>query len=315
MARLGIRRMDYTVDPGIYALGSPDRESDVFVTANYKLSFDSLRSALTKINAWILVLNTNGINVWCAAGKRTFGTDELVHRVHASRLPEMVSHRRLIVPQLGAPGIAAHEIKKQTGFKVVYGPVRAADIPEFIRSGYQAAPAMRIKDFPMSDRLVLIPMELIPALKYMAFILPALYVLGGLFGAGSFTANALKNSLFAIVMLTGGLAAGAIITPAALPWLPGKSFSFKGMAAGLITSGFIFAVFAIFSTDFLTTGSVISMFLLSSVLSSVLGMNFTGASTYTSLSGVRKEMKLAVPLQISAGICGIVLWIGSLIIT
>jgi acetyl-CoA decarbonylase/synthase complex subunit gamma len=40
-------------------------------------------------------------------------------------------------------------------------------------------------------------------------------------------------------------------------------------------------------------------------------MNFTGASTYTSLSGVKKEMKWAVPLEIVGGVVGLVLWLGS----
>jgi len=307
--------MDYTVNPGLYALGSPTSESDVFVTANYKLSFDKLRSALPGINAWILVLNTNGINVWCAAGKRTFSTAELVKKIESSRLSEMVSHKRLILPQLGAPEIAAHEIKKQTGFKVVYGPIRSTGIPAFIESGCQTTPVMRIKDFPLSERAALIPMELIPALKYLAIILPVIFILGEFFGTGSFLENAVINSLFGIIMIIGGLVAGTIITPAALPWLPGKAFSFKAMAAGLVTSGVIFALFLMILPTALQPGSVFSMFLLSAGLSSFLGMNFTGASTYTSLSGVKKKMKLAVPLQILAGISGLMIWVSSLYIT
>ena len=46
-------------------------------------------------------------------------------------------------------------------------------------------------------------------------------------------------------------------------------------------------------------------------ISAYLAMNFTGASTYTSLSGVKKEMKWAVPMEISAGIIGLGLWLGS----
>jgi acetyl-CoA decarbonylase/synthase complex subunit gamma len=46
-------------------------------------------------------------------------------------------------------------------------------------------------------------------------------------------------------------------------------------------------------------------------ISAFLAMNFTGASTYTSLSGVKKEMHRAVPLQIGAGILGLGLWLGS----
>jgi len=53
----------------------------------------------------------------------------------------------------------------------------------------------------------------------------------------------------------------------------------------------------------------IAWFFLVPALSAYLAMNFTGASTYTSLSGVRKEMRVAVPLEISAGIIGICLWI------
>ena len=126
--RLGIGRMAYTVTPGLYALGSPGPASNVFVSANYKLSFDILRGALKGMDAWILVLDTKGINVWCAAGKGTFGTAELAARVKATGLEQYVTHRKLVVPQLGAVGVSAHRVKKESGFSVKYGPVRARDI-------------------------------------------------------------------------------------------------------------------------------------------------------------------------------------------
>ena len=129
--RVSSYRNSYIVQPGLYAVGTPDNGSDVFVSANYKLSFDILRRSLKGINAWILVLDTKGINVWCAAGKRTFGTDELIRRISAVHLDKVVSHRRVIVPQLGAPGIAAHLVVKKTGFRVSYGPVDARDIPAY----------------------------------------------------------------------------------------------------------------------------------------------------------------------------------------
>ena len=104
-ARWGIGRMRYRVDPGLYAVGQPTPESPVFVSANYKMSFDRLRSQLTGVDAWVLVLDTQGVNVWCAAGKGTFGTDEIVGRVRANRLGEIVSHRTLVVPQLWRPAL------------------------------------------------------------------------------------------------------------------------------------------------------------------------------------------------------------------
>ncbi|MHC4570307.1 MAG: hypothetical protein ACYTE3_31710 [Planctomycetota bacterium] len=96
--RLALGRMNYTVEPGIYAVGEPTADSHVFVSANYRLSFNRLRSRLTSRDGWILVLDTKGINVWCAAGKGTFGTEELVSRIGAVRLDEIVAHKKLEPP-------------------------------------------------------------------------------------------------------------------------------------------------------------------------------------------------------------------------
>jgi len=156
-ARWGIGRMNFKVDPGLYALGQPDGHSPVFVTANYKMSFDRLRRSLAGRNGWILVLDTKGINVWCAAGKGTFGTAELVKRIISSGLKKIVGHRNIILPQLGAPGVSAHNVRKISGFNVHYGPVRAEDLPAYLDAGCFATPDMRRVTFPWKDRVVLIP--------------------------------------------------------------------------------------------------------------------------------------------------------------
>ena len=163
--------------PGLYAVGDARPDSPVFVTANYKMTFDLLRRALAGIDGWILVLDTKGINVWCAAGKGTFGTDELVGRIAASGLAGVVSHRRLIVPQLGAPGVSAYDVRRRSGFKVVYGPVRADDLPAFLHGGLKATGRMRTKDFPLAERLALVPIEVVPAVKWGIVAAAALSVL------------------------------------------------------------------------------------------------------------------------------------------
>src|SRR5512138_2445510 len=93
LARWGVNRGGHRVEPGLYALGHPGPESRVFVTANYTLSFDALRSALAGWDAYLLVLDTQGINVWCAAGKGTFGTEELLRQIQATQLAEHVRRR------------------------------------------------------------------------------------------------------------------------------------------------------------------------------------------------------------------------------
>ena len=310
-ARWGVGRMHYTVDPGLYALGEPNERSPVLVTANYKMSFDRLREVLSHRQAWILVLDTKGINVWCAAGKGTFGTDELVRRVEFNQLNRVVSHHELILPQLAGPGVAAHKVKKIIGFKVIFGPIQATDLPAFLDAGMKATPNMRRKTFTMPERAVLIPVELVSALKWSLLILPAFFLLGGLGAPSGFWNGVLNEGLFAILNLLGALLAGAVLTPILLPWLPGRAFSQKGLIMGLIITLFI----ALFGTLYLNIRqnymNIIAWFFLTPALSAYLAMNFTGASTYTSLSGVRKEMRWAVPLEVVGGVVGLTLWVGS----
>ncbi len=306
--RWGINRMGYTVDPGLYALGKPDKDSDVFVTANYKMSFDQLRSNLKSMNAWILVLDTKGINVWCAAGKGTFATKELVDRINFVNLKEIVSHRKIIVPQLGATGVSAHDVVEQCGFKVLFGPVRADDIPCYIVADYKATPEMRLVNFKMFDRMVLIPVELSGTFKYLFITLVAFLLLSGINSEG----YSLSNHNFPILLLiVGSYIAGVALTPILLPWLPNRAFALKGAWAGL----FVIVPYLLYlwnaSELIYNWLHIISLALIILAISSFLSMSYTGSSTYTSLSGVKKEMKYAVPIQISFSIVGLGLWITS----
>ena len=304
-ARLGKYRMNYAITPGLYALGQPGRTSDILVTANYKLSFDQLRCNLKGMNVWILVLDTFGINVWCAAGKGTFGTEELIHQINDTHLSTRVDTKKLILPQLGAPGVAAHEIKKRTGFDVIWGPVEATDIPKFISAGYKASAPMRRKQFPFRERAVLLPIELWPALKQMLPIVLIGGLLAGITWSGRYLAGVVHYMVLLAIFLIGGIVAGAVLTPLLLPVLPGRAFSAKSI---LPAAGISAILYAILRTQIVTAELIAFSFMLAGV-ASYAAMNFTGASTYTSLSGVKKEMKFAVPAQIGAVTTGVLLWI------
>lgn len=290
--RWGIGRMNYMVAPGIYCIGNPGPYSPVLVTANYKMSFDRLRKELAGIDAWIMVLDTKGINVWCAAGKGTFGTDELVKRIINVHLEQIVFHRTIILPQLGAPGVAAHEVLKRSGFKVVYGPVRASDIPAFLNEGMKATKEMRTVQFTFADRVALTPVEFSFILKLLLVILGAILI-PGLFGFD-------KNLFGGIIPYIGALLVGNFVVPALLPWIPGRAFAWKGWLMGAV---YALAIIGMYAPAGL--GQAIVYLLILPPISSFVAMNFTGSSTYTSLSGVVREMRIAVPLiiiSISAGI-------------
>jgi hypothetical protein len=303
--RWGLGRSRYSIAPGLYAVGTPSSNSPVLVTANYKMTFDMLRRDMHGHDAWLLVLDTRGINVWCAAGKGTFGTDELVRQVRRTRLQEVVDHRTLIVPQLGAPGIAAHKVVKACGFKVVYGPVRSSDLPRFLESGQKAAPDMRRVNFDFIDRLVLTPVELVNMRRQILWSTLILLILGGI-GPEifSFSAAWIRGSA-AIASGLLGVVTGAVVVPALLPWLPARSFAVKGAIAGLVT-GFLATMLFSRSLDWL---NALALLMAVAAISSWCSMHFTGSTTFTSPSGVEKEMRQAIPAQAAALLVGGLSWL------
>lgn len=307
--RMSIGRMKYSVKPGLYAVGSPQATSPVLVSANYKLSFDVLRSELSGMDLWLLVLDTRGINVWCAAGKGTFGTEELVSRIRSTNLEKVVTHRQLILPQLGAPGVAAHVVKKDSGFSVIYGPVRASDIKAFIEAGMKSSPEMRAVRFDLVDRVVVIPVELVEWFTWMLVLSFVMLTLSGITRAGyDFGLVCARGSRAAIIVMIAYLV-GGIVTPCLLPWVPVRAFSFKGIWVGLAL--WVVLVFSGSVTGPGINGGLeaVAVLLIVCAITSFMAMNYTGTSTFTSQSGVKKEMRIFVPLQAIALVVGIGLWV------
>jgi hypothetical protein len=282
LVRLGVKRSEHRVEPGLYALGKPTPDSPVFVSANYTLSFDALRSSLAGIEGYILVLDTKGINVWCAAGKGTFSTDEIVTRVEAAHLKDVVKHRKLILPQLGAPGVAAHEVKKRAGFWVEYGPVRAGDLPEYLKT-HQATPEMRKVNFTLRDRLVQIPVEVLQSFLPMLAAAVILYFVGGWI-----------SSLAAVVSVL----AGNVLFPILLPWIPTHNFSSKGFLLGVLMA-LPFALSPFVQHPewnwYHQLGQALEFLLAMPAVTAFVALNFTGSSTFTSRSGVRREIFAYIP--------------------
>jgi len=283
-ARLAIRRMRHRIAPGLYKLEDPGPDSPVFVTANYTLSFDALRSSLKGIDGYILVLDTKGINVWCAAGKGTFGTDELLKRIDESKLKDVVNHRKLILPQLGAPGVAAHTIRERSGFRVEYGPVRTSDLPEYLKTR-KASPEMRRVRFNFGDRFILTGVEFVQILLPMMVLGILMYLVGGVI----FSA-AIVVSIFA----------GRILFPLLLPLIPTPNFSTKGFFLGTIVAMPFMVLKFLEQADlplWIRLGWAAVLLLSMTAITSFMALNFTGSTVFTSRSGVEREIFRYFPVM------------------
>lgn len=305
--RWAIGRMHYRVAPGLYAVGSPNEESPVLVTANYKLSFDSLRSQLLGRDAWILMLDTKGVNVWCAAAKGTFGTDELIFRIGATNLVAVVSHNVLVIPQLGAVGITAREVHKRSGFRVVFGPVYASDLPAFLDAGFKS-PEMGFVHFSIWDRLVLVPVELVHTSGKVLLVAIGLLLLAGLGVDGYSMARTTTVGMASAILFVASATASIVLGPVLLPWLPGRAFACKGMWLGLMLTMLLVLAWRVIPSGLFGAIDFAAWCVALPAMASFLTMNFTGATPFTSLSGVRREMRVALPVQIGATVVALLIW-------
>lgn len=178
----------------------------------------------------------------------------------------------------------------------------------------KATPQMRLVTFTFSERVVLIPVDIVGNLKYAIFASACFLLLSGL-GPGWYSMDRVANYgiVNAVFPLLAALS-GAVLPAALLPWLPGKAFSVKGAFAGILPMIGAVLLASLHPEFFRHRLSVISWLFFFPAVTSFIGMNFTGSSTYTSLSGVKKEMRIAIPAQISCAAIGLVLWLVGLFI-
>ena len=303
MVRLGFGRDHYRISPGLYALGQPDTKSPVVVTCNFKLTFDILRRELSGHSFWVLVVETYGINVWCAAGKKSFSTEEVARRVKESGLDRVVSHRTLILPQLAGPGVAAFRLRKICGFSGIFGPVHIRDLPAYLDAGQKANLEMRSVDFPLGQRLLVALVEMYGARKFLLWVLLGCLFLALLGPAGLHPVKALTSGLAAFASVVTGFLTGVFLVPALLRRIPMRAFAAKGLLIGAV-SGVLPAAFL--------AGSWSQAFvhiMVCSAFASWFAMHYTGSTPFTSLSGVDREMRRFIPFQGGLLVMSIMFWL------
>ncbi len=172
-----LRFLPHRSPVGIVRIGKPDRRSPVLVTGNFTLTVRRLREVLRGHNAWLLVANSKGINVWCAAGGGYLTHHDIISVIRTSGIADLVSHREVILPQLCATGVERRRITEATGFATRWGPARLEDLPDFLGRGARVHKRERFMRFPAWERIEMAAMWGVPML---AVALPILWLSFGL---------------------------------------------------------------------------------------------------------------------------------------
>jgi ferredoxin len=228
---------------GLRRVGSPGPGSPVLVTCNFDLTVKRLIRALRGMNVWLLVAQSKGVNVWCAAGGGEFNTHSVVSALKTSELQGKVNQRTLILPPLAAPGVRADDVEKQTGWQVTWGPVRAKDIPRYLAEGCRRDEGMKRVTYAWKERLDTALGSLFP-----------FYLLG-----------AVGFALFGRHLLIQYLVAGAVtflLFMLACPWLPGR----RGPAKALSLDVLMGAVLAVTEIVIFPGGSPLRAYLIISMM-------------------------------------------------
>lgn len=125
-------RKPVAVPPGVREIGKPNEMSPVLVTTNYALTYSIVMSDLekSKINAWLIVIDTEGLAVDVSVAAKKFTGDKVLEVIKSSKLDEKVKHRILIIP--GKAARVSGDIEDVTGWKVVVGPMDSNEISKFL---------------------------------------------------------------------------------------------------------------------------------------------------------------------------------------
>ncbi|MFX1238340.1 MAG: HgcAB-like fusion protein [Promethearchaeota archaeon] len=147
------RWVGFPTEPTLIKVGNPDAKSPVFLTCNFCLTVKRVLKALKGLDCYLLIAPSKGINVWCGACGDDFRTDSVISIIKTSGINELVDHKKLILPQLSAPGIDPLIIKKELGWDVQFGPVYAKDIKNYVKNNFVKTDNQRQIKFTLSNRI------------------------------------------------------------------------------------------------------------------------------------------------------------------
>lgn len=166
------RHFNFPCELTVHKIGNPGRRSPVFLSGNYTLTVHRLLKVLKPYDCYLVVANSKGSNVWCAAGMNEFNEFDIIDAINVSGIADAVDGRAIIAPPYAAPGVDAEEVTAQTGFKLVWGPTHLNDIPDYIEKNYRRDYDMTQAQFGFVDRM---EQALSTALVYCMTVFPVYF--------------------------------------------------------------------------------------------------------------------------------------------
>jgi NAD-dependent dihydropyrimidine dehydrogenase PreA subunit len=290
VAQTLLRVLPFPCKTGLVTIGKPGRDSPVLLTGNYHLTVQRVRRALKGVDAYLLIANSRGVNVWCAATGGLLTDHDVISVLKTSGIEDLVAHRQVILPQLAATGIQGRIIRKKTGWKVIWGPVYAKSIPAFLNGGFQKTPQMCAVSFLWLQRIEMAVAWAFPISLLSLLVFP-------FWRQGVFPLFGLVWGLSLLIFLTFPLYQGRLRKPQRHVGFVFFDFGERGILllfwifflSGLVTYTM---AFHLFSWPLIFRWGLISLIILL-----ILGLDLRG-STPMFKSGLHKERLLRITLSV-----------------
>jgi acetyl-CoA decarbonylase/synthase complex subunit gamma len=273
----------YAIEPGLYYTGKHyDHRAPLLVTSNYFLTVFLVVRRIRAFNARLLVIDTDGINVWCSAGEGKFSNAEILKQLNRYDRKLLTDGHRLtlILPKLGFAGVKLGGLRK-AGVRPIIGPIYAKDLP-----AYLSQPPYKDRDedrvlFDLQSRLFTWLPGLVQVFTYSFAVVLVFWGLAQIWGF---------PVPIGILVLTGVLATAY---PILFPWLPGERFAVKGLwLAGIISR----VICALSATGALSLANLPMTLLFTFGTAIFFGLSYSGNSAVSNYSRVRKEIARFLPL-------------------
>jgi len=274
----------YAIEPGLYYVGERyDRDAPLLVTSNYHLTVFTVLRHVGSLNVRLLVVDTDGINVWCAAGKGRFSNaaiEEQLGRYERELLTEK-TWMTLVLPKLAFAGVDIRGLREKK-IRPLIGPVYAKDLPAYLSQKKLTSQRDDQVVFGFVSRLF----TWLPGfLQAMGYTLAAALIL--VVAQGGWVSEA-------PLVLLGVSAVIATVYPLLFPFIPGRRFAVKGLwLSGLVSLGLA----GLYAAGMLETSVFVPTLLFTIASGMFFGLAYTGNSAVSNYSRIRAETARFLPIE------------------
>lgn len=122
------------IEAKAYPIGNVTDQSPVLLTTNFSLTYFTVEPEVeaSKVAAYILVVNTEGMSVLTAYAADKFNEKTIAKALKESGIGQQVSHKKVVLP--GYVAALSGKVEAESGWEVLVGPREASAIPAYLKN-------------------------------------------------------------------------------------------------------------------------------------------------------------------------------------